>query len=110
MLIKITTINDFNYYITKNHLVICYYTAKWCKIMSTIIENLSEDNLNIKFLKIDVDDSSELVTKQCITSMPTFEAYINGRLSTIIKGADKQKLYNMVEFLNADDSSDSSDF
>jgi hypothetical protein len=79
--------------------------------MSTIIENLAEDNLNIKFLKIDVDDSSELVTKQCITSMPTFEAYINGRLSTIIKGADKQKLYNTIEFLNDDDdSSDPSDF
>ena len=64
----------------KNNYFLIYITSNKFtsldNIFSNLIENLSETN-NLIFLKIDVDNNSELVSHLDITSYPVFRIYKN---------------------------------
>lgn len=112
MSVQISSIDQFLHFITSNKLVVCYFTAQWCsacKVISPIIEQLANENKNIKFIKVDIDESVDLATKHFLTSMPTIKAYISGKEVDVIVGANKCRLMGIIELFNDDDSSNSSE-
>lgn len=64
----------------KNNYFLIYFTSKKCieldEIYNNIVKNLKETN-NIIFLKINVDNSPELVNHLDVTSYPVFRIYKN---------------------------------
>ena len=61
----------------------CY--ATWCppcRVMAPIFEELSYENLDLTFKKVDVDQSPALLKEMSAYSLPTFAIYINGKLQT----------------------------
>lgn len=58
------------------------FWAPWCgpcKMIGPIIEELADEMDNVKFCKINVDDSSEVAAKLNIMSIPTLILYKNGQ-------------------------------
>lgn len=58
------------------------FYADWCgpcRISAPIIEELSEEMKDIKFVKINVDENQELAQQHGIFSIPTFIIFKNGQ-------------------------------
>lgn len=75
------------------------FYASWClpcKMMAPIIEKLSEENEDINFIKIDIEDYPLLTARYRIMSVPTIAIFKGGeilyRRMGIINKEDLQKL------------------
>ncbi|XP_034532154.1 thioredoxin-like isoform X2 [Notolabrus celidotus] len=83
-------------------LVVVDFTATWCgpcQRIGPIFEALSKkpENSNVVFLKVDVDDASEVAQECKVNSMPTFQFYKNGEKIEEFSGADGPKLEKLVD-------------
>lgn len=61
--------------------VVVDFFATWCgpcKAQSPILEEMNQENENIKFVKVDVDKNAELAEKYDIMSIPTIIVFKNG--------------------------------
>ena len=73
---------DFNEFVKEGNVVVDFY-ATWCgpcRMLAPIIEDLSEENPNIKFGKLDVDEVSQVASKYMIQSIPTLLFFKDGTL------------------------------
>ena len=58
------------------------FYADWCgpcKMMAPAIEKLSEENTNVKFGKVNVDENPDLAEKYNIMSIPTIMIFKAGK-------------------------------
>jgi len=77
--------------IPKTGAVVIDFFATWCgpcKRIAPTYEKLSESLLSIVFLKVDVDESPELVNEFDISAMPTFVFLKDGKEVKRVEGAD----------------------
>ena len=76
MVIKLTNDNFEEEVIKYDGKVLVDLYADWCgpcKIMAPLIDELSEENIpNVRFGKVNVDESAEIAQKYGIMSIPTF--------------------------------------
>ena len=66
------------------------FYADWCapcKITSPIIEELSEEMKDIKFVQVDVDQNPDLASQYSIFSIPTFMILQDGKVVNQFVGA-----------------------
>lgn len=78
----IKNVNEKEFYneIKEGKTLVDFY-ANWCgpcKMLSPIIHELSEEITDIKFLKVDIDEESELAEKYDVMSIPTIILFENG--------------------------------
>lgn len=72
--------------------VLIDFYAEWCgpcKLLSPTVEEISNENVNVKFVKIDVDKSEDLAMKYEIMAMPT--------LVLIQDGEEKDRVVGLVD-------------
>jgi thioredoxin 1 len=77
--------------IPKTGAVVIDFFATWCgpcKRIAPTYEKLSESLSSIVFLKVDVDESPELVNEFDISAMPTFVFLKDGKEVKRVEGAD----------------------
>jgi len=93
-------VNDFDQEVmSSDRLVVVDFWAQWCgpcKILSPIMDNLSETFENkVKIAKVNVDEQPELTTRFKIMSLPTILFFKDGEIIEKIVGmrneADLQK-------------------
>ena len=104
MATNIKSVEEFNEIIDiKDILIICYFTASWCrpcKQISPFVNEVSSNkkiNEKLKIMKIDVDNNAE-ITEECdVSSMPTFQFYRNNEKIDEFTGADKEKLTEYIK-------------
>lgn len=63
--------------------------ATWCgpcKMLSPILDEISEEITTTKFYKIDVDDNEDVAREYNVMSIPTVLIFENGKLSNTIVG------------------------
>lgn len=74
---------EFNDIIQNGHkLVVVDFFAEWCMpcvIMSPIIEDLSKEMKDVKFVKLNVDDNSKISGKYKVLSIPTLIIFKDGK-------------------------------
>ncbi|XP_051284418.1 thioredoxin-like [Dicentrarchus labrax] len=85
-------------------LVVVDFTASWCgpchRIGPVFVEQSSKpENKNVIFLKVDVDEASDVSSSCQIRSMPTFHFYKNGVKVFEFSGADEPTLVKKLEEL-----------
>jgi thioredoxin 1 len=71
--------------------VVIDFYATWCgpcKRIAPTYEKLSEAFTSVAFLKVDVDESPELVNTFDISAMPTFVFLKDGKVVKRVEGAD----------------------
>lgn len=77
------------------------FYATWCapcKVTSPLIDELSEEFKNIKFLKVDVDKNPELAQQYSIFSIPTFMIFKEGQVAAQFVGAmGKEGFLNEIQ-------------
>ena len=76
------------------------FYATWCgpcKMMSPILEQVSEEVPEVKFAAIDVDEAEALAVKYGISSIPCMVLFKNGEEADRVVGAvPKQKIVDTV--------------
>jgi len=79
--LKITGENFEKEVLNSDKTVVVDFYADWCgpcKMMAPIIDELANENDNIKVCKVNVDDSQSLAVKYGIMSIPTIIIFKNG--------------------------------
>jgi len=77
------TEGEFEIEVLKSALpVMVDFTAIWCgpcKMLDPVVKQLSEDwNGKVKFVKLDVDDNTNLAVQYGVMGVPTLILFING--------------------------------
>ncbi len=70
--------------------VLVDFWATWCgpcRMVAPIIEEIAEENDDIKVCKVDVDEQSELAEKFGIQSIPTLIVFKNGEITNKAVGS-----------------------
>ena len=100
MLKHINTAAEFDAEIKEGTVLVDFF-ATWCgpcKMLSPVLEEVAQENPNIKVLKIDVDEVGELAARYGIQAIPTLMLFKNGqRVETRMGYQNKNQL---VAFIN----------
>jgi thioredoxin 1 len=83
------TIQQIDSYIKENDIVVIDFYASWCgpcKMLSPILAELESEMKDVKFIKVNVDEDSEIAQQFNISSIPTLYLYKNAKLSDHISG------------------------
>lgn len=78
------------------------FEASWCgpcKKIAPALQQLAMVNRRVFFISIDVDEFQEIAAEFNIQSMPTFIGMKNGRIVGEVKGADVQRVRQLIDML-----------
>jgi thioredoxin 1 len=92
-IINVKTLDEYSQYLKNNMYVVANFSASFCKPCKEIapfIEELVVNYPNITFLKIDIEESSEISDYHNISSIPYFKFYKNEIEITSYCGTDKR--------------------
>lgn len=76
--------------LSQKGLVLVDFYAEWCgpcKMTSPIIESLSEEEKDMRFVKVDVDQDQDLASQYSVFSIPTFMIFKDGKVVSQFVGA-----------------------
>jgi thioredoxin 1 len=80
--------------------VLVDFYADWCgpcKMLAPLLEEVASDNPNIKVVKVNVDESTELASRYQINAIPSLKVFKNGKVTAQHVGlADKRRLESML--------------
>ena len=89
----------FNKEISEENVLVDFY-ADWCgpcKMLSPILENISEDRANVKIVKVNVDEAHDIAKRFGIMSIPTLIHFKNGEMISKKVGlCDKETIIEMI--------------
>ena len=75
--------------------------ADWCmpcQMIAPIIEEISNEKVEVKFFKINVDETPDVAIKYGVSSIPTLLFFKNGELVNKLVGAyPKEKIIELLE-------------
>ncbi len=98
--IQITKENYESEVLNSTKPVLLDFYADWCgpcRMVGPIVEEIAEENDNIKVGKINVDQQSELAAKYRVMSIPTLAVVKNGEVANISVGAKgKEEILEMI--------------
>lgn len=95
-------IDDSNYEATiRTHSqVIIKFGAGWCgpcRVISPVLDDLSETIEGVKFFSIDIDDSPDSALKMNVRAVPTLVFYKNGdEVKREVGAISKQRLTQII--------------
>ncbi|KAI5957328.1 TRX1 [Candida jiufengensis] len=95
----VTSLSDFNEELKFNGLVVVDFFAEWCgpcKMIAPLLEKFAKEYSNVKFLKVDVDNSSDIAQKYEISSMPTLIFFKNGEQVQKVIGANPSAIKQAI--------------
>ncbi len=96
----IKTEEEFNREIMNNKVVVDFF-AKWCgpcKMLTPIIEEVSNELNEITFLKVDIDEIESLPRQFDIMSIPTLLIFEKGKMIKKNVGyIDKEELMQFIK-------------
>ena len=80
--------------------VLVDFWASWCgpcRMVSPIVDEIAEENSDIKVCKVNVDENQELAAKYSVMSIPTLILFKNGEIANKKIGfMPKEKLVEML--------------
>lgn len=98
---SVMKVNSSNFNeIIKNNVVLADFFADWCgpcKMLSPIIEELSNEMSDVNFVKVNIDESNEIASSYGIMSIPTLILFKNGKMINKIVGfTSKEELKKFI--------------
>lgn len=99
-MVKIVNSNEFNEEI-KDGVVFVDFFATWCgpcRMLSPIIDEISDIIKDVKFIKVDVDASNDVAQTYGIMSIPTLIIFKDGKI--INKQIGLLSKSDLIEFIN----------
>ena len=100
-IIKANSQNFEEEVIKSEKIVLVDFYADWCgpcKMLSPIIDEVAEENDDIKVVKVNVDDSQDLAMKYQVMSIPTLVVIKNGsEINRLVGLIDKAQILNLIK-------------
>lgn len=100
-MIKITNENFEQEILKSDKTVLIDFYADWCapcKMLSPIIEQVAEENNDIKVVKINVDELQDIAIKYEVMSIPTLVVIKNGQeVNRSIGFVSKSQILDLVK-------------
>ena len=85
----------------KEKVVLVDFYADWCgpcKMLSPIVDEVAQENEDIKVVKVNVDDSQDLAMKYQVMSIPTLVVIKEGNeINRSVGLIDKNQVVNMIK-------------
>ncbi len=85
----ITTTEEYDAIIKNNKSVFVDFYADWCgpcKMVGPVVEKISEDEKDVKFIKVNVDDFGDIAQRYGIMSIPTLIGFKDGKIEATVVG------------------------
>ncbi|KAJ7212086.1 thioredoxin-like protein [Mycena pura] len=79
--------------------IVVDFHAEWCgpcKVIAPRFNQLASQNPQVQFLRVDVDEQSQIAEAFHITAMPTFFAIKDQSVVGTLRGADPKALAHLV--------------
>ena len=95
--VKLTAENFEQEVLKSDKPVLVDFYADWCgpcKMMAPVIEQISNEETEIKVGKINIDENIEIAQKYKVMSIPMFIAFKNGNIKSIKNNLIKRKIIN----------------
>ncbi|WBW74510.1 cytosolic thioredoxin Trx1 [Schizosaccharomyces osmophilus] len=95
MVNQISKTEDFKAVIAQNKLVVVDFFATWCgpcKAIAPKVDQFSKTYSEAEFIKVDVDELSEIAAEAGVHAMPSFFLYKSGQKIAEVVGANPAKL------------------
>lgn len=95
----IKTVEEFDAILKDNVGVFVDFYADWCgpcKMVAPVVEELASENTDVKFIKVNVDDSPELAERYQVMSIPTLIAFKNGTPASQTMGFQAKESLELV--------------
>lgn len=94
--------NNFNEEVLNSkELVLVDFFATWCgpcKMVAPILEDLESEMIDIKFVKVDVDESPLVANQYGIQSIPTLKVFKDGKVvDTVVGFLPKEQIKSLIE-------------
>lgn len=89
-MVKNLTDNTFDIAINSGDTVVVDFWAEWCqpcKMMHSILDEVSAEMPNVKFYKLNIDEFPDLAQENKIMSIPTMLIYADGEPVGSVVGA-----------------------
>jgi len=81
--------------------VLVDFWASWCgpcRMVSPIVDEIAEENADIKVCKVNVDENQELAAKYSVMSIPTLIVFKDGKIANQMVGAKpKNQIIAMIK-------------
>ena len=87
--------------IEQKGIVFVDFYANWCgpcKIMSPMLDELSEEMKDVNFVKVDVDKNGSLASVYSISSIPSFHIFKDGKVVSQFVGVKSKE--DTIEEIN----------
>lgn len=85
----------------KEGLILVDFFATWCgpcKMLSPILDELSEDVKDVKFIKVDVDEEGDLAREYGVMSIPNVFLIKDGHVVDSFLGLQSKE--TIIDFIN----------
>ncbi|AKX33784.1 thioredoxin [Spiroplasma litorale] len=82
-LLHVKTIEELDKLLKSNKSVVVDFYAEWCgpcKMLAPIFEQVSSEVKDTQFIKVNVDEASEVANKYGVRSIPTVISFKDGNL------------------------------
>jgi len=100
----IKNVNDKNFneeIVNSENIIVVDFWAPWCgpcKMLGPVLDELSEEMKNVKFIKVNVDESPDTSSKYNISSIPTVIVFNKGVVKeTMIGFRPKSNIKNIID-------------
>ena len=97
--LHIDEVNSFDNYIKNNNMVVVVFSASFCKPCREIypyVEEIADTNKDIVFIKVDIENGSEISGKFSIQSIPHFKFFKNESEVGSFTGANNQSILDAI--------------
>ncbi len=91
---------DFNSLINSGKVLVDFY-ASWCgpcKMISPLLEEISNENNDIKIIKVNVDEHNDIAANHGVMSIPTLILFENG--NEVKKNVGFMPKEDILNFIN----------
>ncbi|MEG2354109.1 MAG: thioredoxin [Clostridium sp.] len=103
MMLEVNNSNFMKEVLSEDRLVVADFWASWCgpcKMLSPVLEEISSEMKNVKFVKINIDENPSLAQQFRIASVPTLMVFKAGDLKNKIVGFKPK--HEIKELVNRD--------
>ena len=100
-ILKVTSENFEEEVLKSEKVVLVDFYADWCgpcKMLSPVMEEIAQENEDIKVVKINIDNQRDLALDYDVMSIPTVVAIKNGQeIDRLVGFADKSEILNLIK-------------